>query len=149
VDLAELIEDLLEPFRPRLSEGGFRVHVDLDPELPHVKGDRTALQQVFGNLIDNAIKYSPEHKSLEIEARADGEKVRVTITDTGAGIPEEELPRVFEKFYRGRQAREFGSGLGLAIVRRIVQQHHGTLEITSVVGAGTTVAVVLPGLKRT
>jgi signal transduction histidine kinase len=149
VDLSELVEDVLEPFRPRLHELGFRLGVDLDPELPHVQGDRTALQQVFSNLIDNAIKYSPENKSLDIEARADGDHVRVTITDTGAGIPEEEIPKVFEKFYRGRHAREFGSGLGLAIVRRIVQQHHGTLEVKSVVGTGTTVAVVLPGLERT
>lgn len=149
VDLSELVEDVLEPFRPRLHELGFRLGVDLDPELPHVTGDRTALAQVFSNLIDNAIKYSPEHKSLDIEARVDGARVRVTISDSGAGIPEEEIPKVFEKFYRGRHAREFGSGLGLAIVRRIVQQHHGTLEVRSVVGTGTTVAVLLPGLERT
>ncbi len=149
VDLSELVEDTLEPFRPRLKEQEFRLSVELDPDLPHVHADRIALQQVFSNLIDNAIKYSPESKSLDIQARADGDRVRVTLTDTGAGIPTEEIPRVFEKFYRGRHAPEFGSGLGLAIVRRIVQQHHGTLEIESEVGTGTRVAVVLPGLKRT
>lgn len=148
VDLAELVEDTLEPFRPRLEEQGFHLAVDLDSELPPVRADRTALQQVFSNLIDNAIKYSPDTKRLDIEARADGERVRVTLTDAGAGIPAEELPKVFEKFYRGRHAREFGSGLGLAIVRRIVQQHRGTLEMTSTVGQGTTVTVMLPGLKR-
>lgn len=149
VDLSELVEDVLEPFRPRLKELGFQLGVTLDPELPHVRADRMALQQVFGNLIDNAIKYSPDRKSLEIEARADGDRVRVTITDTGAGIPPEEASKVFEKFYRGRHAREFGSGLGLAIVRRIVQQHGGALELESRIGEGTTVAVVLPGLERT
>jgi signal transduction histidine kinase len=148
VDLCELVEDALEPFRPRLQEQGFQLGVQLDPELPHVRADRMALQQVFSNLIDNAIKYSPEQKTLEIEARTDGDRVRVTFTDTGAGIPAEELPKVFEKFYRGRHAREFGSGLGLAIVRRIVQQHHGALEVDSTVGRGTTVAVILPGLER-
>lgn len=148
VDVSELVEDTLEPYRPRLTEQGFRLGVALDPELPVVRADRTALQQVFSNLIDNAIKYSPDSKSLDIQATTDGDHVRVTIADSGAGIPNEELPKVFEKFYRGRHAREFGSGLGLAIVRRIVHQHHGTLEVTSTVGHGTTVAVTLPGVKR-
>ena len=145
IEVAELIEDALQPFRPRLKELGFALQVHIDPHVPRVLGDRTALLQVFANIVDNAIKYSPgEARSLSIDAQGDHATVRVRFRDTGAGIPAEELPRVVEKFYRGHDARESGSGLGLAIVQRIVQQHGGRVDITSIVGQGTTVTVTLP-----
>lgn len=147
VDISELIEDALEPFRARLKELGFRVVAEHDAELPLVRGDRAALLQAFANIIDNAIKYSPEQRSLEIHARADTEHVCVAFSDTGVGIPEAEVPKIFEKFYRGRGPRELGSGLGLAIVRRIVRQHGGSVEASSTLGQGTTVRAVLPRLR--
>jgi two-component system phosphate regulon sensor histidine kinase PhoR len=147
VDLAELIEDALQPFRLRLNELGFTLEVDIDSHV-RVRADRLALMQVFANIVDNAIKYSPgADRTLEIEAHRESERVHVRFRDTGAGIPAAELPRVVEKFYRGRDARESGSGLGLAIVQRVVQQHGGRVEITSSVGQGTTVTVTLPAAK--
>lgn len=148
VDVADLIEDALEPFRPRLHDLGFALCVRVDPELPQVRADRAAMLQVFANVIDNAMKYSRDRRSLHIEACAIADRVRVTFADAGAGIPAEEVPRVFDRFYRGREAREFGSGLGLAIVRRTVEQHHGAVAIESAVGAGTTLTIDLPGMKR-
>jgi signal transduction histidine kinase len=150
VEVAELLEDALQPFRPRLTEGAFTLDVQVASHLPRVQADRTALVQVFANIIDNAIKYSPaEPRTLAIDASGDDGLVRVQFRDTGSGIPVEELPRVAEKFYRGRDARAAGSGLGLAIVQRIVEQHGGHVEITSVVGQGTTVTITLPAAKRT
>jgi len=146
VDVSELIDEALERFRPRLKELGFEVAAQQTVELPHVRADRVALLQAFANVIDNAIKYSPEHRSLGIDARIERGCVWVTFTDTGTGIPASEVAKVFQKFYRGHGARESGSGLGLAIVRRIVEQHGGTVEIQSIVGQGTTVNIGLPQL---
>jgi signal transduction histidine kinase len=104
--------------------------------------------QVFANIIDNAIKYSPgEARSLTIRTLRQPAGASIAFTDTGEGIEPEELPRVSEKFYRGRTARESGSGLGLAIVQRIVQLHGGRVDISSTIGEGTTVNVVLPTAK--
>jgi signal transduction histidine kinase len=148
VDLSEVLEDALQPFRLRLTEQGFTLKVDVDPGAPRVHADRVALMQVFTNIIDNAIKYSPgEPRRLEIEVRPARDAAQLRFTDTGMGIAAEELPRVTDKFYRGRDAREFGSGLGLAIVRRVVQQHGGRVEIRSALGAGTDVLLTLPAEK--
>jgi signal transduction histidine kinase len=148
LDLAELIEDALQPFRLRLKELGFELNVQIDSDLPRVSGDRVALLQVFANIVDNAIKYSPEERrSLRIDAHRDGDHVRVRFEDAGVGIEAAELPHVTEKFYRGRDARESGSGLGLAIVHRIVRQHSGRVDIISRVGHGTSVTLTLPRAK--
>lgn len=148
VDPSDLVDEALEPFRPRLRELGFQLNVAIDPDLPHIRGDRSALLQVVTNIIDNAIKYSPEQSSLEIAARAVSDRVHMTFTDTGSGIAADEIPKVFDKFYRGRDASEAGSGLGLAIVRRIVEQHGGSVEVRSAVGKGTTIELALPVAQR-
>lgn len=148
VDLGEIVEDAIEPFRPRLRALGFEEDVAVGHDLPQVRADRVALVQAVANLIDNAVKYSPDERRLSIGAAAEGSRVRLWCSDRGRGIPPEEIPRVFERFYRGRSAGEFGSGLGLSIVRRIVEQHGGTVEITSTAGLGTTVVVHLPAITR-
>ncbi|HTM29766.1 MAG TPA: HAMP domain-containing sensor histidine kinase [Vicinamibacterales bacterium] len=148
VDIAEVVEDAMEPFRPHLSALGFAEEMSVSHDLPQVRVDRVALAQAFGNLIDNAIKYSPERRHLAVEGTVEGKYVRVSFSDKGRGIPGDEIPRVFDRFYRGRAAGEFGSGLGLSIVRRIVEQHGGTVEISSSPGNGTTVRVSLPALSR-
>lgn len=145
IDIPDLIEDALHPFRLRLKQLGFMLHVEIDPRLPRVEADRAAMLQAVANIVDNAIKYSPdEPRRLDIDARAGAGEVTLRFTDTGMGIPAEELPRVLDKFYRGREARESGSGLGLAIVRRIVQQHGGRVSMASEVGRGTTIVLTLP-----
>ena len=137
------VEDLLaEPAR----RGGVTLHVDVAPEL-RVEGDPDRLTQVVSNLLDNAIKYTPSGGRVSIVARADGGSVELSVADTGAGIPAEDLPRLAERFYRVDKARirELGgTGLGLSIVKHIVQAHGGTLRFASRVGTGTTVTVTLP-----
>lgn len=145
VDVLDVVEDALQPFQLRLQELQFALTVDIDPGLPRVTVDRAAMVQAVINLIDNAIKYSPHApRRLDIAGRAEGSDVHLRFSDGGIGIAEEELPRVLEKFYRGRESRESGSGLGLTIVQRIVQQHGGRLTLTSVVGRGTTITLTLP-----
>ena len=104
------------------------------------------LKQLILNLGDNAIKYTPVGGRVAIDLRQDGRCARLRIADTGVGIPPEELPRIFDRFFRGR-ANEIatrGTGLGLAIAKRIVEIHGGTIEAASNVGAGTTLTVRLP-----
>lgn len=149
LEVAELVEDALQPFRLRLKKLGFSLHVNVDAHLPRVRGDRSALLRALANIIDNAIKYSPEdRRSLDIRAHAVADWVHLQFTDSGVGIPPDELPRVSERFFRGRAARELGSGLGLAIVRGIVERDRGQVRIRSSVGTGTTVEVILPAWRH-
>jgi two-component system phosphate regulon sensor histidine kinase PhoR len=141
---AELVDDVLQNFRHPLTEGEFKVDVDLPSDLPLVKADRTAMMLALDNLMDNAIRYSQEQKSVRIAARRDGQNVVIEIQDRGVGIAPDELLTVRRKFARGRLARADGSGLGLAIVSRIVADHKGTLVLESELSAGTTATIYLP-----
>jgi signal transduction histidine kinase len=141
---AELIDEVLQNFRHPLSERGFNVDVDIPVDLPLVKADRTAMRLALDNLIDNAIRYSAQVKSIRIVARRNGTGVVITVEDRGSGIPAEELPVVKRKFARGRLAKPDGSGLGLAIVSRIVADHGGTFDLDSTHGSGSTAQVTLP-----
>ena len=108
-------------------------------------GDAALLEQVFANLISNAVKYSPEADSIEISAHGDAARIIVTVRDRGVGIPAQELPRLFEKFYRASTAVGIpGTGIGLNIARQIVDLHGGIIAVDSTVGAGTTFSVKLP-----
>jgi two-component system phosphate regulon sensor histidine kinase PhoR len=123
--------------------------VDIPGDLPKVRGDRAQLEQVFDNLIGNAVRYGCDgsRSKVEVGAKRDGSSIAVSVTDHGPGIPREHLPRVTERFYRVEAARSResgGTGLGLAIVKHIVERHRGTLEIKSVLGEGTSVTVKLP-----
>ena len=142
--LADIVEDALDRFRPQLAESALDVTVQMPAELPHVKGDRTMLVQAFDNLIDNAIKYGGDGGGVSISGNVLGRFVQVEIADRGPGIPADELPKVFEKFFRGRNVRKGGSGLGLAIARRVIRDHGGELKILSVNGSGTKAVVALP-----
>jgi signal transduction histidine kinase len=110
-----------------------------------VTADRDRLRQVLANLIDNAVKYTPAGGTVTVDARSDGDAVRIDVTDTGVGIPPHDLPRIWERLYRGDQSRaERGLGLGLSLVRAIVTAHSGTVEVSSEPGAGSTFVVRLP-----
>jgi two-component system phosphate regulon sensor histidine kinase PhoR len=123
--------------------------VDLPSGLPAVRGDRAQLVQVFDNLLGNAIRYGCDRAEpkIAISAVREGRWITVTVTDHGAGISREHLPRVTERFYRvdaARSRESGGTGLGLAIVKHIVERHRGSLEIKSTAGVGTSVSVRLP-----
>jgi len=117
------------------------------PDMPAVNGDKDRIEQVLVNVVSNAIKYTPEHGMIHVECAARLTEAVVTVTDTGIGIPEADLPRIFERFYRVDKARSRkmgGTGLGLAIAREIVEAHGGRITIKSGKGRGTTVRVLLP-----
>ena len=147
LDPVALVDDVVDGFRTALRDGGFDLAVDVPPDVPAVRGDRTACMLLFDNLVDNAIRYSPGERRIRIEARRAGNKVSIAVADRGSGIPAEELPLVTRRFFRGRRAGTGGSGLGLAIASRIAADHGGTLRIESAAGSGTTVTVTLPAAE--
>ena len=112
-----------------------------------VRGDAARLREVFFNILDNGIKYTPEGGTVEVLIGCTGPEAVVTVRDTGVGIPAEHLPRVFDRFYRVDKARsraEGGTGLGLSIAKTIVVAHGGRIEVTSTPGQGTICTVTLP-----
>jgi two-component system phosphate regulon sensor histidine kinase PhoR len=131
------------------ASGPCQFRVDIPADLPPVRGDQGQLSQLFDNLLSNAARYGcgGASSAVEIEAAAGHNFITVTVTDHGAGIPRDHIPRLTERFYRVDEARSRatgGTGLGLAIVKHIVERHRGTLEIKSEVGIGTSVSVRLP-----
>ncbi len=141
VDMADLIRSTLKGCLKQASDKSIDIRLDLPESLPGVMGDRDRLEQVVVNLLDNAIKYTPEGGSVSVTAVDLGAEVRVDISDTGIGIPEDDISRIFERFYRVDKARSRalgGTGLGLAIVKHIIQGHNGRLEVRSTLGKGST-----------
>lgn len=146
VDLAELIADVAEVMRPLSAVKEQQLQVE-SGGAAIVSGDPARLRQVFYNLLDNAIKYTPKGGRIVVATETADASIRVTVRDSGVGIPAEHLPHVFERFYRVDKARsraEGGSGLGLSIVESIVTAHGGRVEMTSKLELGTTCTVVLP-----
>jgi signal transduction histidine kinase len=144
LEVGPLVDDALRGFSSQLSTNGFQIELDVPPDLPPVRADRTAIGLLLDNVIDNAIRYSPQKHWLGIRAAASTGGVQVVISDAGIGIARDEIDHVVRKFFRGRRAGSGGSGLGLAIAKRIVHDHGGTMSIESTVGNGTTVRVNLP-----
>ena len=141
--------DAIEPFRRAAQDQGVEFVPDLKDDLPEVLVDATRIGHVFGNLISNALKYTAPGGRIAVGAASEADFVRFWVSDTGAGIPEEFLPRVFEPFFRvpGR-GKEPGPGLGLAIVKEIVEAHGGTVNAESRPGAGSTFAFTLRRADR-
>ncbi len=144
VEPADLVEDALQGFRPVLANLEFELIVDVPPDLPQICVDRPAMIQVLENIVDNAIKYSPNERRLAVTGTATARNVTLTVRDRGNGIAPRDLSRVFERFYRGGNVTVSGSGLGLPIAKRIVEAHGGLIEVRSAVGSGTEVDVTLP-----
>ena len=124
-----------------------KISFHCEDDIPDVMGDRERIEQVVMNIVSNAIKYTPDGGKIEIYAGSSGKSVFVRVTDNGIGIPEKDLPRLFERFYRVDKARSResgGTGLGLSIAREILSQHKGEIKIDSVYGEGTDVRITLP-----
>ena len=146
VDLPQLVRDAVALARPRAEECDIALTVEVAPLGPCL-GDRDRLAQVLDNLLSNALKFTPPGGRVAVRLRARGGIARLELQDTGVGIPEEELPKLFDRFYRAANASTGavpGLGLGLMIVRAIVEGHGGTIAIDSEVGRGTTFVVELP-----
>ncbi|GGK12751.1 two-component sensor histidine kinase [Caldalkalibacillus thermarum] len=147
VDIAEVLESVLSKTSLKAKEKGLLVQVDIEDDLPLLYGDGLRLEQIFLNLVENAIRYT-DAGTVSVQAKLVGQKIIKTIVeDTGRGIPEEELPYIFERFYRvekSRSRQHGGSGLGLAIVKKLVELHGGDIMVSSLPGKGTRFEVDFP-----
>ena len=146
VDVADAARAEVESFRELDEAQAPPVELRLPAGSAIVRGEDTALRRVVGNLVGNARKFTPASGLVTVTVERSASRVRLTVADTGVGIPEADLPHIFDRFYRverpGTAIR--GTGLGLAIVARLVEQMHGTIAVSSVVGKGTTVTVEFP-----
>jgi two-component system OmpR family sensor kinase len=148
VDAAELLEEVVDVAQDQPEVDARRLTLTLPQApwpVPTILGDRDLLFLAFYNLLDNALKFTQPGDTVEVRAFDDGTAVTVEIADTGPGIPQEEIPRIWDELFRGREARGVpGSGLGLALVRAIAERHGGRVSVRSRVGQGTVVRIVLP-----
>ena len=146
VAVSRLLGEMLRGFEPRIREKGIILELRAEEGLPDIQADPFRLEQLFQNLVDNALKFTDKGR-ITVEVRRDGRSLAVEVRDTGIGIPEEHLPHLFERFYvvdKSRDKRMGGTGLGLAIVKHIVLRHDGTIDVVSRPGTGTTFTVHLP-----
>jgi len=146
--LSSLFEAVVEDYEPRLTEGQV-IRLDLDPEIPLVPFDRFRLNQVLDNFVENVFRYAPEFKELVLSAKyaVSDNQVVCSVRDDGPGIPADDLPFIFGRFYRvdkGRSIERGGTGLGLSIVKHIVQLHGGTVFADSKLGEWTEMSFTLP-----
>jgi len=153
VDLSTFFGEIIRDWEKKLANKHLNMIADVAPELPSICADRARLQEALYNLLDNAVKYSCEHGEITLQARQRDQQVVLSVGDNGIGISKEDLPRVFERFYRVDKARTAenirGTGLGLAIVKHIAQLHGGHVEAESELGKGTTIRMVLPIVTQT
>ena len=144
----EVVSEALKHINRKSKEHTIRVTSGKDFILAHI--DAKLIVQVIINLVDNAIKYTPDGGKIEIYAGSSGKSVFVRVTDNGIGIPEKDLPRLFDRFYRVDKARSResgGTGLGLSIAQEILNQHKGRIEISSEYGKGTSVLITMPAAE--
>jgi two-component system phosphate regulon sensor histidine kinase PhoR len=147
VVLNEIITKVAELLQTSAEEKGLEFEVDITEEPLVILGFEDGLERVFMNLVSNAVKYTPAGGSVAVRAWSENGQVKVEVSDTGIGIPEEALPRIFEEFYRAKNAKAVemeGTGLGLAIAKDVVEQHEGQILVESTVGRGSTFYVILP-----
>jgi signal transduction histidine kinase len=150
VNLAEVLDHIIRLMKPRAESQNILLRLEIQVEQPLVEGDPRCMEELFSNLISNAINYSPDGGEVVVSAVPSGNFLQVEVRDTGVGIEPEEIPKIFNKFYRIKNPRTRhvrGSGLGLAIVERIVESHGGSVEVESTPGLGTTFSVLLPALR--
>lgn len=142
VSLGPLLEETTRGFAARFEDEGVTLHTQLDDVSADVDPNR--MRQVVANLLSNALKFTPPGGSVTLSLRRDRGWAVITVVDTGPGIAAEDLPHVFDRFFRGAGVRASGSGIGLTVVRELVEAHGGTVAVSSELGAGATLAVHLP-----
>jgi two-component system phosphate regulon sensor histidine kinase PhoR len=153
IDLANFFREVIRDWEKKLATKQLNLMVDVPADLAVIRADRVRLQEALYNLLDNAVKYSREHGEIRLIARQRDQEIVLSVSDDGVGIAEDELPRIFERFYRVDKARSHdsvrGTGLGLAIVKHVAQLHGGRVEAESELENGTTIRVVLPIVTQT
>ncbi|MFC4766570.1 ATP-binding protein [Effusibacillus consociatus] len=151
VNLVQILDDVADRFAFQCRQQEISLFVDTTSSLPNVCADPDKLDQVLDNLVSNAIKHTPPKGMIRLEAASAQDVMQVKVVDSGMGIPPQDLPRIFERFYRVDKARSRklgGTGLGLSIAKQIIEAHGGTIRIESVVDQGTTVIFTLPLAKE-
>ena len=144
MDLQAEFEDAIYTYRALLRQEGIELHYACaDEEIPLISGDPERLKQVFSNVLDNAAKHGGVGKRIDTAIAVDGDEIRMTVRDYGPGIPEEELPFVKQKFYKG-SSKARGSGIGLAVCDEIIHLHNGDFTVANAFGGGTIVTITIP-----
>jgi two-component system phosphate regulon sensor histidine kinase PhoR len=150
VMLDDVVRETINIYQPVAKRKRIRLVEKDGVRLPPVAADRGMITQAVGNLVDNAIKYSPERTAVTLSASLEADAVRLTVEDRGYGIPPEDHARVWEKFYRvardGHTKEDESTGLGLSFVREVVEQHGGSVSLESEVGHGSRFSFTLPRL---
>ena len=147
IEVQALLSDLVEEYSQHARFNGIALKLQIEPNLPHVRGDKALIKQALSNFVTNAIKYAPNSGEMTVKANRLNGEVLISVKDQGPGIPKEDQMRLFEKFYRVQQRgteKIKGSGLGLAIVRSIAEKHGGRVWCESQVGKGSTFGIALP-----
>jgi len=149
-DASHLAASVVKEFQQEAATHGYSVSLTLPEGELRIKADQEALSRAIWNLLDNAVKYSPDHKKIEVSVEEGSDYGVIRVKDQGLGIPVEEQERVFTRFSRGASSKQVsskGTGLGLPMVRRIVEDHGGKIELQSEVGKGSTFSIFLPRAK--
>jgi len=152
IDLSHFFGGLLRDWKKKLSAKELNAIVDISTDCSIIRADEARLREVFDNLLDNAVKYSSKRGQIRLRAERSGAEIVLILSDDGIGIGPQDLPRIFERFYRADKARSRelgGTGLGLSIVKHLAQLHGGRAEAESEIGHGTTIRVILPIVTQT
>jgi two-component system sensor histidine kinase ResE len=148
VDVGALLRGIAEIFSLQAQKANVNLQIHVPENLPALIGDGDRLAQVFTNVVDNALKFTPANGHINLSARIDGAWIEFDVADSGVGVSDEALPRLFDRFYQADPSRargeNHGAGLGLAIAQEIVQAHGGKIGVRSTVGHGTTFTIRLP-----
>ena len=146
-NMGELVQDVVQKFELRAHEKKITIVTNIGSDLPFVSADIALAERVLENLLENAIRHTPQEGSVSIVLRPTEDNVEIRLSDTGPGIPDDERPRIFDRFYqldKSRKGRSGHSGLGLAITKQILELHGTTINVESSVNRGTTFSFVLP-----
>ncbi len=146
-DVGRVVREVLDAYRFPIEQQGFTLEVEMEEDLPEAEIDPEAIEQALLNLVNNAIKYSPNEKYIKLAVRREGNRILISVTDRGIGVPKADQKKVFEKFYRAENSlvhETKGSGLGLALVHHIMEAHGGGVELESNPGKGSTFTLAIP-----
>ncbi len=151
LDISSVLRGTCEFYKNEAKAKDINFACDIPDQLPAIRGNEEDMGRVFDNLVSNAIKYTPEHKSVHVQVTVEKNKINVIVKDTGIGMSEEDKHKIFDEFYRAKNAvsqRISGTGLGLSIAKRIIEDHNGYIEIDSDLVNGSTFTVVLPVIEE-
>jgi signal transduction histidine kinase/PAS domain-containing protein len=143
-DVGKLVDEAARMLEPQAEARSVKLTVKLNGGLPPIQCDRERILQVLANLIGNAVRFTPAGGEIRVTARSVGDAVRLSIADTGCGIPERDLPHIFDRYWKGRLGASGSTGLGLFIAKGIIEAHGGRIGVESKIGAGSTFAFTLP-----